>query len=164
MAKDIYKAGYKGAILAPSFAINTKFIEGVGPEVADGIWNMDRAPLFDSPAYKEMLAAVPTGDQGPYAPQAWDQMTLVALALAAGKGEVSGTVIKDNLRTVSNAPGTVVYSFADGAKLLREGKKINYEGASGSCDFDPIGDILSAPFIVQQVRKGKNERVTIVNP
>jgi len=164
MAKDIYKAGYKGAILAPSFAINTKFIEGVGAEVADGIWNMDRAPLFDSPAYKEMLAAVPTGDQGPYAPQAWDQMTLVALALAAGRGEGSGTVIKDNLRTVSNAPGTVVYSFADGAKLLREGKKINYEGASGSCDFDPIGDILSAPFIVQQVRKGKNERVTIVNP
>src|SRR3989442_121985 len=51
-----------------------------------------------------------------------------------------------------------------GAKLLREGKKINYEGASGSCDFDQIGDILSAPFIVQQVHKGKNERVTIVNP
>src|SRR5262249_16069295 len=44
MAKDIYKAGYKGAILAPSFAINAKFIEGVGPEVAESIWNMDRAP------------------------------------------------------------------------------------------------------------------------
>ena len=77
---------------------------------------------------------------------------------------MSGTVIKDHLRTVSNPPGTAVYSFAEGTKLIREGKKINYEGASGSCDFDQIGDILSAPFIVQQVRKGKNERVTIVNP
>jgi branched-chain amino acid transport system substrate-binding protein len=125
---------------------------------------MDRAPLFDSPAYKEFLAAVPGGDTGPYAPQAWDQITLVALALAAGRGEVSGTVIKDNLRTVSNPPGTAVYSFAEGAKLLGEGKKVNYEGASGSCDFDQIGDILSAPFIVQQVRKGKSERVMIVNP
>ena len=121
-------------------------------------------PLFDSPAYKEFSAAVPRGDQSPYAPQAWDQMTLVALALASAKGEASGTAIKDNLRAVSNPPGTVVYSFADGAKLLQEGKKINYEGASGSCDFDQIGDILSAPFSVQQVRKGKSEQVMIVNP
>src|SRR5262245_40423124 len=164
MAKDIYKAGYKGAILAPSFAVNAKFIDGVGPEVAEGIWNMDRAPLFDSPAYKEFSAAVPRSDQSPYAPQAWDQMTLVALALAAARGEVSGTVIKDNLRTVANPPGTVVYSYAEGARLLQEGKKVNYEGASGSCDFDPIGDILSAPFSVQQVRKGKSELVTIINP
>jgi len=164
MVKDIYKTGYKGAILAPSFAVNAKFLEGVGPEVAEGVWHMDRAPLFDSPAYKEFLAAVPGGDTGPYAPQAWDQITLVALALAAGRGEVSGAVIKDNLRTVSNPPGTAVYSFAEGAKLLGEGKKVNYEGASGSCDFDQIGDILSAPFIVQQVRKGKSERVMIVNP
>jgi len=91
-------------------------------------------------------------------------MSLVALALASGKGEVSGTVIKDHLRAVSNPPGTVVYSYADGAKLLAEGKKINYEGASGSCDFDQIGDILSAPFSVQQVRKGKSEPVMIINP
>jgi len=164
MAKEIYKAGFKGAILAPSFAINAKFIEGVGPDVAEGIWNMDRAPLFDSPAYKEFSAAVPRQDQSPYAPQAWDQMSLVALALAAGKGEVSGTVIKDNLRAVANPPGTAVYSYADGAKLVADGKKVNYEGASGACDFDQIGDILSAPFAVQQVRKGKSELVTVITP
>ncbi len=164
MVKELYKAGYKGADLGPSFAINAKFVEGVGADVAEGIWNMDRAPLFDSPAYKEFSAAVPRAAQSPYAPQAWDQMTLVALALAAGRGDASGTVIKDNLRNVSNPPGTVVYSFAEGAKLLGEGKKINYEGASGSCDFDAIGDILSAPFSVQQVRKGKSELVTIITP
>ena len=164
MVKEIYKAGYKGAVLGPSFAINAKFIEGVGADVAEGIWNMDRAPLFDSPAYKEFSAAVPRADQSPYAPQAWDQMTLVALALAAGRGDASGTVIKDHLRAVANPPGAVVYSFAEGARFLAEGKKINYEGASGSCDFDAIGDILSAPFSVQQVRKGKSERVMIINP
>jgi branched-chain amino acid transport system substrate-binding protein len=164
MAKELYKAGYKGAVLAPTFAINAKFIEGAGADVAEGIWNMDRAPLFDSPAYKEFQAAVPGGDQSPYAPQAWDQMTLVGLSLVAGKGEVSGTVIKDNLRLVSNPPGQVVYSFAEGAKVIQSGRKINYEGASGSCDFDQIGDILSAPFSVQQVRKGKSELVTIIYP
>jgi branched-chain amino acid transport system substrate-binding protein len=164
VAKEIYKAGYQGALLAPSFAINAKFIEGVGHDVAEGIWNMDRAPLYDSAAYKDFATAVPRQDQSPYAPQAWDQMSLVALALVAGKGEVSGTVIKDHLRAVANPPGTPVYSFAEGAKLLQEGKKINYEGASGSCDFDQIGDILSAPFAVQRVRKGKSELVTVINP
>src|SRR5262249_61140312 len=121
MANDTPKHGHKGAILAPSFAVNAKFIEGVGAEVAEGIWNMDRPPLFDSPAYKDFSAAVPRNDTSPYAPQAWDQMSIVALALAAGKGEASGAVIKDNLRAVANPPGTVVYSFADGAKLLAEG-------------------------------------------
>ncbi len=95
------------------------------------IWNMDRAPLFDSPAYKEFLAAVPGGDAGPYAPQAWDQMSMVALALVAGKGEVSGTVIKDHLRTVSNPPGTAVYSFAEGAKLLARGQEDQLRGRVG---------------------------------
>src|SRR5205814_74646 len=90
MVKELYKAGYKGAVLAPSFAINAKFIEGVGADVAEGVWSMDRAPLFDSPAFKEFAAAVPGGEQSPYAPQAWDQMTLVALALVAGRGEASG--------------------------------------------------------------------------
>jgi branched-chain amino acid transport system substrate-binding protein len=164
IAKELYRASYKGGILGPAFAINAKFVEGASAEVAEGVWAIDPAPSFDSPAYKQFLAAVPTADKNPYAPQAWDHMTLVGLALAGGHGEASGTIIKDNLRTISNPPGTVVTSYEDGARLLHEGKKINYEGASGSCDFDAIGDILSRPFGVYQVRQGKIEQVTILNP
>ena len=164
IAKELYRLSYKGAILGPAFSINAKFVEGAGPEVAEGVWAIDPAPSFDSPAYKQFVAAVPTADKNPYAPQAWDHMTLVGLALAAGRGDASGTVVKDNLRAVSNPPGAVVTSYEDGARLLREGKKINYEGASGSCDFDAIGDILSRPFGVYQVRQGKIEQVTILNP
>ena len=164
MAKELYRAAYKGAVLGPAFAINAKFVEGAGAEVAEGVWAIDPAPSFDSPAYKQFAAAVPQADKNPYAPQSWDHMTLVGLALAARRGEASGTVIKENLRTISNPPGTVVTSYEDGARLLAEGKKINYEGASGSCDFDAIGDILSRPFGVYQVRKGKIEQAAIINP
>jgi branched-chain amino acid transport system substrate-binding protein len=164
IAKELYRAAYKGAILGPAFAVNAKFVEGAGAEVAEGVWAIDPAPSFDSPAYKQFLAAIPLADKNPYAPQAWDHMTMVGLALAAGRGEVSGSVIKDNLRAISNPPGATVTSYEDGARLLREGKKINYEGASGSCDFDAQGDILSRPFGVYQVRKGKIEQVTIINP
>src|SRR5207245_2722948 len=114
-------------------ALQTPYAQSFGDAFA-GALKAAGVTITDSLVYR---------DQSPYAPQAWDQMTLVALALASAKGEVSGTAIKDNLRAVSNPPGAVVYSFADGAKLLHEGKKINYEGASGSCDFDQIGDILS---------------------
>ena len=164
MAKELYRAAYKGAVLGPAFAINAKFVEGAGAEVAEGVWAIDPAPSFDSPAYKQFAAAVPQADKNPYAPQSWDHMTLVGLALAARRGEASGTAIKDTLRTISNPPGTAVTSYEDGARLLAEGKKINYEGASGSCDFDAIGDILSRPFGVYQVRKGKIEQAAIINP
>ena len=164
MAKELYRAAYKGAVLGPAFAINAKFVEGAGAEVAEGVWAIDPAPSFDSPAYKQFATAVPQADKNPYAPQSWDHMTLVGLALAAHRGEASGTVIKDTLRTISNPPGTVVTSYEDGARLLAEGKKINYEGASGSCDFDAIGDILSRPFGAYQVRKGKIEQVATINP
>jgi branched-chain amino acid transport system substrate-binding protein len=164
IAKELYRAAYKGAILGPAFAINAKFIEGAGAEVAEGAWAIDPAPSFDSAAYKQFAGAVPQADKNPYAPQSWDHMTLVGLALAAGHGEASGTVIKDNLRAIANPPGTAVSSYDEGAKLLREGKKINYEGASGSCDFDAQGDILSRPFGAYQVRKGKVEQVAIINP
>ena len=164
MAKELYRAAYKGAVLGPAFAINAKFVEGAGGEVAEGVWAIDPAPSFDSPAYKQFTAAVPQADKNPYAPQSWDHMTLVGLALAAHRGEASGTAIKDTLRTISNPPGTAVTSYEDGARLLAEGKKINYEGASGSCDFDAIGDILSRPFGAYQVRKGKIEQVATINP
>jgi branched-chain amino acid transport system substrate-binding protein len=164
IAKELYRAAYKGAVLGPAFAVNAKFVEGAGPEVAEGVWAIDPAPSFDAPAYKQFAAAVPQADKNPYAPQSWDHLTMVGLALAAGRGEVSGAVVKDNLRSISNPPGTVVTSYEEGARLLRDGKKINYEGASGSCDFDAQGDILSRPFGVYQVRKGKIEQATILNP
>jgi branched-chain amino acid transport system substrate-binding protein len=164
MVKELFRAGYKGAVLGPAFAINAKFVEGAGAEVAEGVWAIDPAPSFDSPAYKQFAAAVPQADKNPYAPQSWDHMTLVGLALAAHRGDASGTAIKDTLRTISNPPGTAVTSYEDGARLLAEGKKINYEGASGSCDFDAIGDILSRPFGAYQVRKGKIEQVATINP
>jgi ABC-type branched-subunit amino acid transport system substrate-binding protein len=164
MAKELFRAAYKGAVLGPAFAINAKFVEGAGAEVAEACGpsiprrRSTRRPTSSSPA------AVPQADKNPYAPQSWDHMTLVGLALAAHRGEASGTAIKDTLRTISNPPGTAVTSYEDGARLLAEGKKINYEGASGSCDFDAIGDILSRPFGAYQVRKGKIEQAATSIP
>jgi hypothetical protein len=38
--------------------------------------------------------------------------------------------------------------------VLAKGGEINYEGASGRCDFNEIGDILDCKFRFQKVDKG----------
>jgi len=39
--------------------------------------------------------------------------------------------------------------------LLAQGKEVNYEGASGPCDFTDIGDILDCKFRYNKVSGGK---------
>jgi ABC-type branched-subunit amino acid transport system substrate-binding protein len=75
--------------------------------------------------------------------------------MAQGK-VYTGTGIRDNVRKIANPPGAEVGTFQDGMKLVKEGKKINYQGASGAVDFDGKGDILSRPFSYYQVKGGKN--------
>ena len=47
---------------------------------------------------------------------------------------------------VSQGKGEKVSSPVDGLKLLAAGKEVNYEGASGPCDFLPSGDIENCKF------------------
>ena len=63
--------------------------------------------------------------------------------------------MRDNVRTISQGAGVKVYSAVEGLKLLAEGKEINYEGASGPCDFNEIGDITDCKFRYQIVEHGK---------
>jgi hypothetical protein len=56
---------------------------------------------------------------------------------------VTGAEIRDAMLTLNDPDGEVIrigpQEFAKGAKLIAEGKAINYEGASGPCDFDAAG-------------------------
>ena len=81
-------------------------------------------------------------------------MSLVILAIAKAR-EATGTAVRDNIRKISQGGGTKVDSAVDGLKLLAQGKDINYEGASGPCDFTDIGDILDTKFRYEQADKGK---------
>ena len=54
-----------------------------------------------------------------------------------------------------------VYSAVEGLKKLAAGQEINYEGASGPCDFTDIGDIQGCKFRFQIVESGKFRLVTV---
>src|SRR5262249_3608115 len=71
------------------------------------------------------------------------------------KGEATGTAIRDNVRKISQGSGVKVESAVEGLKLLSQGKAINFEGASGPCDFTQIGDILGFKFRYAHAPEGK---------
>ncbi|MEH2212778.1 ABC transporter substrate-binding protein [Nostoc sp.] len=81
------------------------------------------------------------GAPGEYAPQAWDAAALLTLAAQAAK-ENTGVGIASKIREVADGPGTEVSDVCEGLKLLKDGKKINYQGASGNVDVDANGDVV----------------------
>jgi ABC-type branched-subunit amino acid transport system substrate-binding protein len=89
-------------------------------------------------------------------PGTYDDVYLLALAIEAG-GAPDGTTIKNNMRTIANPPGTVVKpgDWAMAVNLLKAGTKINYEGASGDCDFDANG-AAAPPYVIWSMVNGQN--------
>jgi branched-chain amino acid transport system substrate-binding protein len=83
------------------------------------------------------------------------------LTIAKAK-EATGVGFRDNIRKISQGSGQKVYSAIEGLKVLAEGKEINYEGASGPCDFTDIGDILGCRFRYMSVVRGKLEFLKLV--
>jgi neutral amino acid transport system substrate-binding protein len=77
---------------------------------------------------------------GAYAAHSWDASALLVLAAQASKSN-TGEGIKSKLGEVANAPGEEVGDVCKALELLRAGKDINYQGASGNVDLDGNGDI-----------------------
>jgi branched-chain amino acid transport system substrate-binding protein len=87
-----------------------------------------------------------------YAAESYDATTLLALASLQGKG-TDGATIKDNLQTVSEG-GTECTTFADCAKLIKDGEDIDYNGISGPITFDKNGDPTEAYVSIYKYATG----------
>ena len=153
--KDLYKAGYTGAKIAQAYAVNQKLLNALPPEVTEGTFTIAPSPPIESAAYKRLAQALGNDDLDPYSCQTHDHISLVALAIAHAKGESTGTAIRDHVRKISQGSGARVESAVEGLKRLAQGKEINFDGASGPCDFNEIGDILDTKFRYEQAEKGK---------
>lgn len=99
----------------------------------------------------------------PYTPHGWDAAALLVLAAQAAK-ENTGVGIASKIREVANAPGVEVSDVCEGLKLLREGKDINYQGASGNVDIDQNGDVVGVYDVWTVSDDGKIKTVEQVSP
>jgi ABC-type branched-subunit amino acid transport system substrate-binding protein len=154
MMRDLFRAGFDGGRMAQSYALTSKVLESLPPEVTEGAYTTQPSADVNSPAFE--LAAKRTGvtDPDSYETQATDWISLVILTIAKAK-QATGTALRENVRKISQGSGQKVYSAVEGIKVLGEGKEINYEGASGPCDFTDIGDIQDCKFRYMRVASGK---------
>ena len=79
-----------------------------------------------------------------YVKEAYDATVALALATQAA-GRLDGAAIRDQLRAVGSSPGAVVTAGPTGVaaalRILADGGEVDYEGASGSMDWDGNGDL-----------------------
>jgi branched-chain amino acid transport system substrate-binding protein len=101
--------------------------------------------------------------QTPFNRETYDAVILIALA-AEKAGSTDPTAIRDALRDVANTPGTVAGPGAEGVAAaldaVRAGTDIDYQGASGSVEFDENGDILVGAIEIWRVDAASKSLVT----
>lgn len=92
---------------------------------------------------------------GPFVASSYDAAFMMALAIEAVQSS-NRDAISDGLRQISGPEGEVIYpgEFSKAAAILKSGGSVNYDGASGTVDFDAKGDI--AGFVsINKVVDGK---------
>lgn len=102
------------------------------------------APRADGKALKALTQLWKTKNKAlpsAYVPQTWDAGALLILAAQSAQSN-TGEAISRKIREVSRGPGVEVTDVCQGLGLLKAGKKINYQGASGNVDLNENGDVL----------------------
>jgi ABC-type branched-subunit amino acid transport system substrate-binding protein len=93
----------------------------------------------------------------------YDAVIIAALAMTAAKS-TDAKVWVDKIIQVANSPGTQCYTYKDCVALLDQGKKINYEGATGPEDFNQYHNVFGDWDIAQITADGSNFSVVMHVP
>lgn len=163
--RQILEMGYKGTFAyadgmkAPEVAMNIgdKYVENTYGTVAANP-NQELAQWFKD-HYKDVFGEIPPK---PYIDTQYDAVVLIALAIAKG-GAATTEAVHKNLRAVSNPPGVKIdaRNMKKALELIKQGKDIDYDGVSGSCDFNQYGDVPGS-FEVWKFSGGKIKTVKYV--
>jgi branched-chain amino acid transport system substrate-binding protein len=146
IVRQSLESGFFKTFVGADGMLTDKLVEAIGGDNLQG--NMfGTTPTSKESAqlskFKSMYGGGKSFKYGsPFTAQAYDAVMLIALA-AQASGSPDRTALRDNLRKVANAPGEVVGpgDWAKAVALLKAGKDINYEGASGSHEFDSRGEV-----------------------
>lgn len=143
--KQAYQRGYEWETWVSQELAQQDFINAAGVEVAKGLKTWTPGQRDDDESWMRFVgmyedAYGEPAQSGFYQAETYDAIMVTALAMAAG-GEATGAAVDANLSAVANPPGEVVNTYEEGIRLLGEGQEINYEGVSGSIDFNETGNV-----------------------
>ena len=160
--------GSKIALLHTHNFRSARLIEQLGITL-EGEQGTSQAVLGEGPsaaAFTEDLVAATAHPPAFRDAPAYDAaMSLMLATLSAARSAklddpamVSGAQVRDAMRKINDPHGAPVTAgvtgIAEGVRLLHAGKAIDYRGASGPCDFDAHGDVVTrlARFHVQRAK------------
>ena len=129
-------------------AKRVSLVREIGGEKLGGMYGTAGASPPDNAATPEWEAAF-IAEYGKLPVLAYVKETydaVIALALAAqAAGSVDGAAIRDHLQNIGGPPGRAVpgtpAGVADGLSLLTQEHEIDFDGASGTLDWDDNGDL-----------------------
>lgn len=130
-----------------------------GQYIATGI--IGTAPNTRGPAlatFRDRYQAAYNREPSVYVPNTWDAAAVLVLAAEAAKS-TDANAIKNKIRDIANPPGEDVTDVCQALSLIRQGKDINYQGASGSVDFNAFGDV-TGNYDVWTIDNSGNVKVT----
>jgi ABC-type branched-chain amino acid transport systems, periplasmic component len=154
--RDLYRAGYTGRAVSPSYTIDETALEALPAEVTEGLMTSSAVTPDDAPGLIEAKKLLGTDTIDPYTAQTYDHANLTVLALAAAATQ-DGEGIRDNVRAISQGEGQKVATAVEGIKLIEEGKAVDFDGASGDLVFDEVGDITTLTLRFDVVKNGAFE-------
>jgi neutral amino acid transport system substrate-binding protein len=155
LLKEAYELGLSQGvtIMLPDAAYSPKFPEQVGKS-ANGKFILEGAIGTVSGAHGKALADfnkkwLATGKPlAAYLQNSWDAAALLMLAAQAAKTN-TGEGIQSKIHEVAGGSGEEVSDLCQAMTMLKAGKKINYQGASGNVDLDAQGDVVGSYDIWQ---------------
>ena len=124
--------------------------------------NGDYAKAFGKTASTELTAALPASPSGaafghflsdyqkvwhtknilPTTFNEYDSVVIASLAMTAAKSTNPKVWVKDIVK-VSNPPGVQCSTYPACVRLIKKGKKVNYQGAAGNDDFNKYHNVFS---------------------
>ena len=142
--RQAYESGMFTQYAGADGMVGDRLVEAVGADVLEGMI-ATRPGSPDLPGTEIFNQAAEEAGFDPsavFAAQAYDAAFLLALAIEQnGTAEREG--LSEALRSVSSEPGEVILpgEWEKAVELIAAGTEINYEGASGSHEFDENGDV-----------------------
>jgi ABC-type branched-subunit amino acid transport system substrate-binding protein len=150
--KEFHAAGVSIPIIGTDDMIGASMVKAVGASTLRKVMVNVEGGLFTSPATKvfsNAIAAVSKSTAQPNSSYGYDGVIITALAIEEA-GKADSVSINNAIPMVTRPGGTIVYSFAQGLKLLKEKKRITYVGASGPFSYNAHHNVYG-PFIAVKV-------------
>lgn len=155
--REAIEGDYINTFLFVSAVRSQSMVDAVGGDLLEGTYGT--APgTPESDATRTFLslyeAEYGTSVDIPLVGEAFDAFTIAALAVEKA-GVYEGAAVRDALRSITNPPGIKIGpgEIPKALDLIRSGEDIDYEGVTGSQNFDEHGDVINA-IEIWQIRNG----------